>query len=37
MTLLRTGIERNDRPSEDRGTGDMVWLPGGTFRMGSTA
>jgi formylglycine-generating enzyme len=35
MTLLRTDIERNDRPSEDRRTGDMVWLPGGTFRMGS--
>jgi hypothetical protein len=35
MTLLRTDIERNDRLSEDRRTGDMVWLPGGTFRMGS--
>ena len=35
MTLPRTDIERNDRPSKDRRTGDMVWLPGGTFRMGS--
>jgi len=35
MTLLRTDIERNDRPSEDRRTGDMVRIPGGTFRMGS--
>src|SRR5882672_9708242 len=35
MTVLRTDIERNDRPSNDRRTGDMVWLPGGTFRMGS--
>ena len=35
MTLLRTDIERNDRPSEDSRTGDMVRIPGGTFRMGS--
>jgi formylglycine-generating enzyme len=35
MALLRTDIERNDRPSEDRRTGDMVRIPGGTFRMGS--
>src|SRR6266481_8310554 len=35
MTSLRTDIERNDRPSEDRRTGDMVRIPGGTFRMGS--
>src|ERR1700732_4732870 len=35
MTLLRTDIERNDRPSGDHRTGDMVWIPGGTFRMGS--
>src|SRR5712691_6617805 len=35
MKLPRTDIERNDRPSEDRRTGDMVRIPGGTFRMGS--
>ena len=35
MTLLRTDPERNERPSEDRRTDDMVWIPGGTFRMGS--
>lgn len=35
MTLPRTDIERNDQPSNDRRTGDMGWLPGGTFRMGS--
>src|SRR5260370_14795546 len=35
MTLLRADIERNDRPSEDSRTGDMVRIPGGTFRMGS--
>src|SRR3977135_187001 len=35
MTLLRTDIERNDRPSEDDRTGDTVRIPGGTFRIGS--
>ena len=35
MTLLRTDIERNDRPSDDVKTGEMVLIPGGTFRMGS--
>jgi formylglycine-generating enzyme len=35
MTLLRTVTGRHDRPSEDRRTGDMVRIPGGTFRMGS--
>jgi formylglycine-generating enzyme required for sulfatase activity len=35
MTLLRADIERNDRQSEDSRTDDMVWIPGGTFRMGS--
>jgi formylglycine-generating enzyme len=35
MTLLRADIERNDRRSDDSRTGDMVWIPGGTFRMGS--
>src|SRR5229473_3462734 len=35
MSLRRAGLERNDRHSEDSRTGDMVWLPGGTFRMGS--
>jgi formylglycine-generating enzyme len=35
MTLLRTDSGRNEPPSEDSRTGDMVWIPGGTFRMGS--
>ena len=25
----------NVRPSSDAGHEDMVWIPGGTFRMGS--
>ena len=33
--LLRPDIVRNDRPSEDSRTTDMVRIPGGTFRMGS--
>ncbi len=35
MTLPRTDTEPDHRPSEDRRTGDMVRIPGGTFRMGS--
>ena len=35
MTLLRTDPRPDDRPSEDNRTDDMVWIPGGTFRMGS--
>ena len=35
MTLLRADPRPDDRPSEDRRTDDMVWIPGGTFRMGS--
>jgi formylglycine-generating enzyme len=35
MTLLRADPERNDRSSGDIRTGDMVAIPGGTFRMGS--
>src|ERR1700704_2533535 len=35
MTLLRTDIEGHDRQSEDGRTDDLVWIPGGTFRMGS--
>jgi formylglycine-generating enzyme len=35
MTLLRTEIGPNERPSQDERTGDMVRVPGGTFRMGS--
>ena len=35
MTLLRADIERNDRQPESSPTGDMLWIPGGTFRMGS--
>jgi sulfatase modifying factor 1 len=35
MTLLRTEIGPNEGPSQDERTGDMVRVPGGTFRMGS--
>ena len=35
MTLLNPDPKRDDRPSEDGRSGDMVWIPGGTFRMGS--
>ncbi len=35
MTLLRAGLERSDQLSDDGRTGDMVRIPGGTFRMGS--
>ena len=35
MTLLRPGLEQDDRPSDVSLTDDMVRIPGGTFRMGS--
>ena len=35
MTLLRADVVPNDRQAEDRQTGNMIWIPGGTFRMGS--
>lgn len=35
MTLLRSGIDQNDARSQDRGTGDMVAIPGGTLRIDS--
>src|ERR1700733_11361959 len=35
MTLLRTAVGQEDRPSEGWRTDDMVRIPGGTFRMGS--
>src|SRR5258706_13813865 len=36
MTLLGADMERNNRQSEVSRTGaDTVWIPGGTFRMGS--
>ena len=34
--VLRAEIERHDRQSEASRTDDMVRIPGGTFRMGST-
>src|SRR6266403_1379673 len=34
-TLLPTDTEPEDQPPEDSRTADMVWIPGGTFRMGS--
>ena len=36
MTLLNPDPERDDLPSDDSRSDDMVWIPGGTFRMGST-
>ena len=35
MTLLRTNRQQGQPPSGDSRTDDMVWIPGGTFRMGS--
>jgi formylglycine-generating enzyme len=35
MTLLRADTERDNRRSEDGWIDNMVWIPGGTFRMGS--
>ena len=35
MTLLRTESGSNERSSGNDRTGDMVRIPGGTFRMGS--
>src|SRR3984957_19490174 len=35
MTLSRTDVEPSDRRTEDRQTDNLVWIPGGTFRMGS--
>src|ERR1700693_6231109 len=35
VTMLRADIERTDPPSVDSRAGDTVWIPGGTFRMGS--
>jgi formylglycine-generating enzyme required for sulfatase activity len=35
MTLLRIDNGGGGRPSQDSRTGDTVWIPGGTFRMGS--
>jgi formylglycine-generating enzyme required for sulfatase activity len=35
MTLAQAGIERDEKPSEDKRTTGMVWIPGGTFKMGS--
>src|SRR6476620_9647659 len=35
MTLLNPDPKQDDLPSEDSRSGDMVWIPGGSFRMGS--
>lgn len=35
MTLLQADIEQRDRQRDDGRADDMVWLSGGTFRMGS--
>jgi formylglycine-generating enzyme required for sulfatase activity len=33
--MLQPGIERSEQPPDNVQTGDMVRIPGGTFRMGS--
>ena len=35
MDLPSPGLEHDDPSSKDNRTNDMVWIPGGTFRMGS--
>jgi formylglycine-generating enzyme len=38
MTMLQPAIDRSarqDPPTQDPPTKDMIWIPGGTFRMGS--
>jgi formylglycine-generating enzyme required for sulfatase activity len=35
MTVLQADIRRDGTQSDDSRTSDMVWIPGGTFRMGS--
>jgi formylglycine-generating enzyme len=35
MTLLRSDIEPSERREQDRHLDNMVWIPGGMFRMGS--
>jgi formylglycine-generating enzyme len=35
MTSLQIDIRQDEEQSEDNRTIDMVWIPGGTFRMGS--
>ena len=35
MTLLRNDTGADERVSEDSRADDMIWIPGGTFRMGS--
>jgi sulfatase modifying factor 1 len=35
MTLLKADAAQSDRASQDDQTTNMVWIPGGTFRMGS--
>jgi formylglycine-generating enzyme required for sulfatase activity len=36
MATFQDGVEHSEpRGREDLATGDMVWIPGGTFRMGS--
>jgi formylglycine-generating enzyme required for sulfatase activity len=35
VTLQQIDIEQSERQAEDRLADNMVWIPGGTFRMGS--
>ena len=35
MTLLPADTERSDQSSQDEASSNMVWIPAGTFRMGS--
>jgi sulfatase modifying factor 1 len=33
--MLQPEVERSDKKPDDNLTGEMVWIPGGTFQMGS--
>ena len=35
MTVSLSDAERPDLPPADETVRDMIWIPGGTFRMGS--
>ncbi len=35
MTMVRTDIEQSDQRLQSQQPDNMIWIPGGTFRMGS--
>ena len=35
MAVLGVDIAHGDRRAEDHHADNMIWIPGGTFRMGS--